>query len=42
MMWDYIGWSWIWMVGMMGTMLLFWGGVIALVIWGIRSFAGPK
>ncbi len=42
MMWDYSGWSWVWMVGMTGTMLLFWGGVIALVIWGIRALAGPR
>lgn len=42
MMWGYTDWSWVWMVGMMGTMLLFWGGVIALVIFGIRAFASPR
>lgn len=40
MMWGYYdGWNWLWMGGMM---LLFWGGVIALVIWGVRSLSGPR
>jgi len=40
MMWGYYdGWNWFWMGGMM---LLFWGGVIALVIWGVRAFTGPR
>jgi putative membrane protein len=40
MMWGYTdGSTWLWMVPMM---LLFWGGVIALVIWGVRAFAGPR
>jgi len=35
-MWGYYdGWSWFWMLPMM---VLFWGGVIALVIWGVRAF----
>ena len=42
MMWWYNGgdgWSWIWMTGMM---VLSWGGVILLGIWGIRGLAGPR
>lgn len=40
MMWGYTdGSTWLWMVPMM---LLFWGGVIALVIWGVRAFTGPR
>ena len=40
MMWGYTdGSSWLWMVPMM---LLFWGGVIALVIFALRAFVGPK
>ena len=40
MMWGYTdGSSWLWMVSMM---LLFWGGVIALVIFAVRAFTGPK
>ena len=40
MMWGYSdGWSWLWMVPMM---LLFWGGVIALAVFAVRAFTGPK
>jgi putative membrane protein len=40
MMWNYYdGWSWLLMAG---VMLLFWGGVIALVIWAIRAFSGRR
>ena len=42
MMWWYNGgdgWSWIWMTGMM---VLFWGGVILLGIWGIRGLSGTR
>ena len=40
MMWGYFdGWNWILMGSMM---LLVWGSVIALVIWGVRSFSGPR
>jgi len=40
MMWGYAdGSSWLWMVPMM---LLFWGGVIALVIFAVRAFSGPR
>jgi len=38
MMWYYDGWSWLWMVPMM---VLFWVGLIALVIFVIRAFARP-
>jgi putative membrane protein len=40
MMWGYAdGLSWLWMVPMM---LLFWGGVIALVFFAVRAFSGQK
>ena len=35
MMWGYYdGWSWLWMIP---TMLLIWGAVIAVAIWGVRA-----
>ena len=39
MMWYYGGWSWVWMTLMM---VVLWGGVIALAVWAIRSFSGPR
>ncbi len=40
MMWGYTdGSAWLWMMPMM---LLFWGGVIALVIFVVRAFSGPR
>lgn len=40
MMWGYWdGSSWLWMVPMM---VLFWGGIIALAIFAVRAFTGPK
>jgi putative membrane protein len=40
MMWGYYdGWSWLLMAV---TMLLFWGGIAALVVYGIRSLAGGR
>ena len=40
MMWGfYDGWSWIWMAAMM---VLFWGGIFAVAVFAIRSFAAPK
>jgi putative membrane protein len=38
MMWGYVdGWSWLWMAAMM---VLFWGGVLAIAIFVIRSLTG--
>jgi len=40
MMWGYTdGWSVLWMSGMM---VLFWGGIIALVVFAVRALAGPR
>ena len=41
MMWGYYnnGWDWAWMAGMM---LLFWGGLIALVLVGMRSWRANR
>lgn len=38
-MWGYYdGWSRLWMAGMM---VVFWGAIIALAVWAVRSF-GPR
>jgi len=40
MMWGYYdGWSWLWMAAMM---VLFWGGIIAVAVYAIRAFSGPR
>ncbi len=41
MMWPYYGdgWSWLWMGGMM---VVFWGGVVLLAVWLIRSSGRPS
>ncbi len=36
MMWGGFGWGWMMVVGML-FMVLFWGAIIALVVWGIRA-----
>ena len=39
MMWYYGGANWLWMAGMM---VIFWGAIVGLVIFAIRSFRpGP-
>ena len=38
MMWGYGGWNWLWMVP---GMLLFWGALVALVVWAVRVVGGP-
>ena len=43
MMWNYAGgWGWGWMIAGMLLMIAFWGAVIALVVWGMRTLAGPR
>ena len=40
MYWGYYdGWSWLLMAAMM---VLFWGGVAALVVFVVRAITGPK
>jgi uncharacterized membrane protein len=40
MMWSYYdGWNALWMAG---TMLIFLGVFITVVVWGIRAYSGPK
>ena len=43
MMWYYgaSGVSWLWMAATMVGMVLFWGGVVALVIWAVRRLDTP-
>ena len=43
MMWYYgaSGVSWFWMAATMVGMVLFWGGVVALVIWTVRRLDRP-
>jgi putative membrane protein len=36
MMWDYGGW---WMVFAGLMMIVFWGGIIALIVWLVRRFS---
>ena len=41
-MWYYPGnggWGWVWMTVLM---LIFWGGLIAVAIWAIRSGLGSR
>ena len=37
--WDY-GWSWGWMLLGGLTMILFWGGLIALIVLAVRGLTG--
>ncbi|TMF39897.1 MAG: hypothetical protein E6I27_01630 [Chloroflexi bacterium] len=39
MMWGLYDGNWLWMGA---AMLLFWAGVIALVIWSVKAFASPR
>ena len=39
MMWYYDGWSWLWMAV---RMILFWGGLIVLVVFAVRALARPR
>lgn len=40
MMWGYYGaWNPLWMLL---PMLIFWGGLAALVVWAVRVFGGAK
>jgi len=40
---DHMGdWGGGWWIAMMFMMVIFWAAVIALVVWGVRSLAGPR
>ncbi|HZU15144.1 MAG TPA: SHOCT domain-containing protein [Candidatus Dormibacteraeota bacterium] len=39
MMYYYDGWSWLWMAAMV---VLFWGGIVALIVFAVRALTGPK
>lgn len=41
MMWGD-GFRWVWMLFGILMMLLFWGGLIALIVLAIRSFSSPR
>ncbi len=38
MMWGGYGWDWMMFFGIF-MMVLFWGAIIALVVWGIRALS---
>ena len=41
MMWPYYndGANWLWMSVLM---IIFWGSIIALIVWTVRTFARPR
>jgi putative membrane protein len=40
MMWSfYGGWGWLWMSAMM---VLFWGGIAALIVFAVRALTGSR
>lgn len=41
MMWYYGSGGWSWLLGTL-IMLVFWGGVIAVAVWAIRSGLGSR
>ena len=43
MMWGYpAGWGWGWMLIGMLWMVVFWGAIIALAVWGVRTLVGRQ
>jgi putative membrane protein len=42
MMWGFYGGGWWWMLIGMVSMVLFWGTIIWLVVWGIKQFTGDR
>ena len=42
-MWNWgNGYSWEWMIFGGVMMLLFWGGLFALIVWALRTFSGSR
>ena len=40
---DHMGdWGGGWWIAMVFMMVIFWAAIIALVVWGVRSFAVPR
>ncbi|HZV53069.1 MAG TPA: SHOCT domain-containing protein [Candidatus Dormibacteraeota bacterium] len=40
MMWGlYGGWGWLWMSA---VMVLFWGGIVTLIVFAVRALTGPR
>lgn len=39
--WSSGGWSWLWPVWL-AVALLFWAGLIALMVWAVRSTFAPR
>jgi len=40
---DHMGdWGGGWWIAMVLMMVIFWAAIIALVVWAVRSFAGPR
>lgn len=42
MMWGYYGSEWWWMLIGMVSMIVFWGTIILLVIWGVKQFTRDR
>ncbi|MBI4328639.1 MAG: SHOCT domain-containing protein [Chloroflexi bacterium] len=43
--WGDGAWSWAWVIGSLFglvMMVAFWGAVIFLIVWGIRTFGAPR
>lgn len=42
MMWGFYGGGWWWMLFGSVMMIIFWGAIIWLIVWGIRQFTGDR
>jgi putative membrane protein len=42
MMWGFYGGGWWWMLVGSVMMIIFWGAIIWLIVWGIRQFTGDR
>lgn len=42
MMWGYYGGEWWWMLIGLVSMIVFWGAIIWLIVWGVKQFTGDR